>query len=114
MRVAVLDKDLHLVGAQELDDEDDVPENAVPIDPGDLPLTGEYKWHPESAAFVPLGHGFPRISSEPPVSTEWVLAKIVAMLGDELPMPCLQWRAWYDSNLKQRDEERRLRKIRRR
>lgn len=104
-RVAVLDKRGYLVGDAKLRGNQKLPAGGVEMDPGDLPLDGTYKWDPENRAFVPLGHGFPRIVSKPPVSETMVLYHIVRALGKKLPAEARAWADWYEANLRQRDEE---------
>ncbi len=80
----------------------------------DLPLDGTYKWMEEHAAFVPLGHGFPRAPSRPPVSIERVVYLMAMEMADRLPAEVVAWAGWYAEHFQQRaDAAQKARRIRR-
>ena len=101
--VAVLDDNGHLVGTRRgKSDSDDV----VLPDDCDLPLNGTYKWVEDQKCFLPLGTGFPRVATKPPVSETQVLYLIASAIGEELlPKEVRDWMRWYETNLKKREEE---------
>jgi len=94
--VAVLDGDKRLIGSVKATDG---------IDFGDLPLNGSYKYDEEKGQFVPLGFGFCKIKVHQPYSNDFVMRRIIDALGDNAPIEAKEWAAWYDENLRRRDEE---------
>lgn len=109
-RIAVLDDNGVLTGAQEVD------AGEAGIDPGDLPIDGTYKWMvneklPDGGQFVPLGHGFGKIMVAPPYSTEYVLAIMIEANGDNAPAEAQRWLGWYNDNLRRREEESAARRL---
>jgi len=113
-RVAVLNKDGHLVGAREIGDSDALREDEVDQDPGDLPLNGTYKRVVDEnikggGVFVLLGRGFASIKNTAPYSSADVLAEVIDVLGAEAGPKAKAWRIWYAGNLAKREEENRLR-----
>ena len=98
--VATLDKQMRLVGSKiKKPGKHDV----VLPDQCDLALDGRYKWDGER--FVPLGHGFGPVVAKPPVSEAAVLYALIEALGDKAPTDAVLWAEWYEQNLKVRDEE---------
>lgn len=88
MLIAILNEAGGLIGTREGEPAD----GDVPLPDGcDLPLDGSYKWMAEHGAFVPLGHGFPRMPSKPPVSAEFVLYQIAKAMKDDLPDSVHEW-----------------------
>ena len=98
MRVAVLDDQGRLVGAREVK-----KPKAGDIDCGDLPADGTYRF--VDGAFYPLGHGFPRVAAQPPVTADRALYDLILSLGDAAPSTSRAWAAWYGQHLRQREEE---------
>lgn len=107
-RVPILDARSRLIGA------DMVPvtvENDMP-DPGDLPLTGTYVWDGVQKVYRPAGLGMGKVVNPvPPYSTEYVMVRLIEYLidrdgPDALPGPALEWREWFNSDLRLREDER--------
>jgi hypothetical protein len=108
--IAVLDDQRRLVGYRR-----GVPgfSDVVVPDNCDLPTTGLYVWEPDIRQFRPLGHGHPKVTSRPPISTERALyllfrgmadierAANVSVLGADLR----DWASWYEETLRARDDE---------
>jgi len=115
IRISRLDANRRLIGASMADVGEDgeisraLDPGELEVDPGDLPLDGTYKWDEKRRAFVPLGHGFERVSERPPVSDAYVLYLTARALGDKAPQEVRDWCRWYERSLKQRDEERAVR-----
>lgn len=104
--IAILDANDRLVGTRT----GEPGLGDVPLPDGcDLPTDGTYKWVADHAAFFPLGHGFPRISSKPPVSEayvlHWVVTRAIAA-GENVPPGVRGWADWFASHHKPREDER--------
>jgi len=99
--VAVLDKKMRLIGTKYKVRV--APDDVALPDDCDLPLNGTYKWQNDS--FVPLGHGFPPISSRPSATEAEALYDLIDMLGTKAPDKARAWANWYAANLKKREEE---------
>jgi hypothetical protein len=97
--VAVLDTNKRLVGTKQVADDE------PGVEPGDLPTDGRYKWDEAQGTFIPLGHGFGKVGTRQPYSTEMIIAKIIEAMGDAAPFECKEWLAWYNQELRRRDEE---------
>lgn len=105
--IAVLDDNGHLVGTRRGKSSGD---DIVLPDDCDLPLDGTYKWMSDRECFLPLGAGFPRVATKPPVSETQVLYLLANAVGEEhLPREVHDWMRWYESNLKKRNEELQIR-----
>ena len=98
-RVGKINKKGFLIGTAETNNE-----KGKPVDPGDLPLDGSYRWDEPSQQYIPKGYGFPRITERPPYATEFVLARVIEALGKDAPAEATAWKNWYDANLRQRQE----------
>lgn len=90
---------MRLVGSEVVDID------AEGIDFGDLPTDGSYKWMPDKAHWMPIGHGFDKIKTKQPFETDLVLAKMIEAMGDAAPFEAVQWLAWYKPNMQRRHEE---------
>lgn len=107
VRVALFDMNMRLIGSKE------VTKGSVEalsgVDPGDLPLNGTYKFNEARGAFIPLGHGFGKVKTNQPNSTEYILAMVIDHLATlappDLSPEITEWRAWYAKNMQKRDEE---------
>lgn len=108
-RVAKLNAQGHLIADMVVEDDAPLAEDLVDMDPGDLPLDGTYKWDARRRTFVPLGHGFERVAERAPVNEAYVLYHMARALRKDMPQDVRDWVAWYERNLKQRDDERALR-----
>lgn len=103
--VAVLDAQARLVGTITKRRPDLAPgEIALPA-AFDLPTNGTYKWVPDHKAFLPLGHGFPKVASKPAITEAAVLYQLAKRFAPELPQDVADWVGWYEKNLKARDDE---------
>lgn len=109
--VAVLDENRAYFGKRAVD----VPTVGDVVVPEyiDLPPDGTYKHDEASGAFVPLGHGFGKLSTRPPCTDGYVLYQVAKALAPDLGGTVREWVAWYEKNLRQRDEERQLALMRR-
>ena len=105
--VAVLDDQRRLIGTNKkktlVKGDVNLPLNC------DLPLDGTYKWSGES--FTPLGHGFGPVVAKPPYSESAVLFRLVEAMGEKAPHECKKWAGWYAENLKVREDETALRRV---
>lgn len=100
-RIGVLNKEGQLIGAKFVAKV--LAEH--PPDPGDLPLSGTYKFMRERGAYIPLGHGFDRVQVRQPYATEFVLARMIETQGDKAPLEAKEWLKWYNETLRIRHEE---------
>lgn len=98
-KIAVLDDNNRLIGSKV------VGADVEGVDFGDLPLNGSYKYDREHQSFIPLGHGFPKVKVSQPYSVEFVLSLVIEALGNSAPNEAVEWKAWFDQNLRQREEE---------
>lgn len=115
MRIAVLDENKYLVGSRDMKKGSVLGTNEVEVDPGDLPLDGTYKWMDDEKCFMPLGHGHPLKSKQPPVPESYALyltmqavLQLAAKAEVDVPEEVANYLDWYETNLKRRDEERTL------
>lgn len=105
-RIGTFDDKMRLVGFVE------VPADHVGgVEYGDLPTNGSYIWDEPNGTFRPVGLGLPKVKNGvPPYSTEYVLSRMIeavaALAPDALPGPVLEWKAWFDADLRKREEER--------
>lgn len=118
-KCAVLDKEDRLVGYEITESPDG--KFVVPME-ADLPTDGTYK--KVGKTFLPLGFGFTK-PSRPPMDDSAVMAGVLILLkgqGVSIPEDLAMWLEWYNTNLKQRNEElvrankirdRKLRRVRR-
>ena len=105
--IAVLNENGHLIGTRR--DEPSADDIVLPDD-CDLPLNGTYKWMSDRGSFMPLGTGFPRVATKPPVSETQVLYLLASAIGEDLlPKEVQDWMRWYEKNLKKREEELQIR-----
>lgn len=79
---------------------------------GDLPADGSYKWMEREGCFLPVGSGFGPLSSAPPIDNTRALYLLAQCLSDA-PQELREWMAWYEANLKKRDEELQEKRIKR-
>lgn len=100
-RIGVLDDTGRLIGdaVVSLDTEG-------PLDPGDLPMDRTYKWDAVAGHYMPVGYGFPKPKGQPLWSMEYVLARLIET-HPEPPAEALEWKKWFDENLRQREVEKR-------
>lgn len=103
--ISILNKSGHLIGRREADDGELPKQLEVSVDSGDLPLDGSYRFNPVKHCFVPLGHGFKRVSRRAPLSSDLALFHVIRSLGDVVSRRATEWADWYEANQKQRDEE---------
>lgn len=83
-----------------------VPETAEGIDPGDLVTNGTYKWDSVNLTWVPLGHGYGKIKNVlAPHTMEIVIAAMIEKMGEDAPQEAVEWLAWYNSEIRKREQE---------
>lgn len=108
--IAVLDESMRLVGYRR---GEPGRQDVVVPDDCDLPTNGLYVWDAGAKQFRPLGHGHPKISARPPISTERAIARLIeAMAKIEtatgaaiLSADLKEWLDWYQEHLNGREEE---------
>ena len=104
LTAAILDGDGRLVGKKKIP-ETDAHLYAFAAEELDLAADGRYKFDADRGSFIPLGHGFPRLSTKPPIPDDYALFLVIRSLGDSVPAEVRAWADWYDANLRRRTEE---------
>lgn len=103
MKKAILDKDNVLIGFKEVKK---LKDGDIDGGAGDLDTNHKYKW--TGKEFMALGFGFPRpIPLEKGITKDHVFYLLMKALttGTPIPIECNYWVAWYEDNLKKRNEE---------
>ncbi len=102
--IAKLDEKKRLVGY--IRKEEAVLEDLVVPDNCDLQTDGSYEW--TGKTFRKLGHGYGKVLSKPPISTDYALYLLIdqyVRMGDAVPIECELWHDWYKKNLALRNSE---------
>lgn len=88
-----------------------VAANVDGIDFGDLPTNGTFKYDDNAKTFIPIGHGFGKVSGFSPYEGDYIMRRIIEALdaaklpGFEMPFEAAEWAKWYDGKLRRRHEE---------
>lgn len=108
IRRAIIEEDGRLIAVREHESEEDpLVEDEAPIDPGDLPLDGTYRWDGDRGAFLPLGYGRKVIPARGPSPETFIIHQLIQVLlraGIELPKETRDWAEWYVLNQQAQDE----------